>query len=64
MEVRIDGPVTRLVVSFSGEVNVDNSEEPEVPPLLFARWCVGVAGGGVTVTCVFEETCDELRWLA
>lgn len=54
-------PIIKFVVSVSGDVNVDSSEE--VPPLLLARWCVGVdvaGGGGVTVTCVFEDTCVEL----
>lgn len=45
-----------MLVSFSGEVS-----ETEVPPLLFARWWVGVAGGGVTVTWVLVTWADA-RW--
>lgn len=58
-DVYLYEPETKLAVSLSGEVRVDISDGPEVPPLLFARWCVGVLGGGVTVTCVFAVTCVE-----
>lgn len=54
--VRILGPVTKLA-SFSGDV----SDMTDVPPLLFALWCVGVVGGGVTVTWVLGLMCVELR---
>jgi hypothetical protein len=59
--VKIVGPETRLEVSLSGDVSVDITDDVEVPPLLLARWWVGVAGAGVTVTWVLD-TWAEVRW--
>lgn len=52
------------MVSVSGDIRVDNKDGPVVvPPLLFARWWVGVGGGCEcwdTLKEVFGEPWDVL----
>lgn len=54
--VNMAGGVTKFgLLSLLPPVTSDDGDErlvrrEEVPPLLFALWWVGVAGGGVTVT--------------
>lgn len=48
------------MVSVSGDIKVDKRDGPVVPPLLLARWCVGVGGGWLEE--LGELCCDLYEW--